>query len=166
MQMLLILFTALSLHSSSVPTLNIEALKTLQGLYTGTLTYKDYTSNEMVTLPLVASCGIEDDKVDLSILLNEWGKTYDQHYVYRIKDGVFNWSGDAWKMEKENFTGAEAFSFVVSRDGKDGNENKACTFRLTFSYQNGLFIITKEVKFKDEAGFFMRNEYRMTRLRQ
>ena len=148
---------------SAVAPLMIEEVKDWNGLWTGTLSYLDYTSEEMVTLDLNGNCYLDGSKLVLDYVINEWGKVYNQHYVYKIQNGTV-YKGGVWDL-KEKTTGANgALRFVITQEGRDGNDRKPCIFRVTFSYEGNTLSVTKEVKFKEDADFFLRNEYRLQRV--
>mgnify|MGYP006276749501 CR=1 FL=1 len=134
-------------------------LNFLEGLYQGDLTYKDYTSGELESLPLVASFTRKGDTYTLDIELCEWGKLFDQKYKYRIANGTV-YSDGAWNLESKAVNDdAKTFAIVISRTGKDGNERRPCTFRTTLAGSVQQWTITKEVKFDDEPDYFIRNQY-------
>lgn len=135
-------------------------LKFLNGLYTGTLTYKDYSSNEIVTLKLVCNTTQKNEELNLKILINEWGKNYDQNYTYKSKNGKVN--GFSLVSNYYN-SGNQSFKVVLTQKGKDGNDNKSCLFKYTMIGDNQSFLITKEVKFDDETAYFIRNQYHFMR---
>jgi hypothetical protein len=136
-----------------------EELNFLEGLYRGDLTYKDYTSGELESLPLVASFTRKGDTYTLDIELYESGKLFDQKYKYRIANGTV-YSDGAWNLEsKEVNSDAQTFAIVIKRTGKDGNERRPCTFRTTLAGDARQWTITKEVKFDDEPDYFTRNQY-------
>ncbi len=126
------------------------------GLHTGSLTYLDYTTNETITMDLVGVIYRKGDKLILEHHLFEWRDAYDQKYVYKIKNGTI----DGWNVEEQVGPDANGnFRLLMTRSGKDGNERKPCTFRLTFEYQDGRFSIIKDVRFEGESSFFNRNRY-------
>lgn len=151
---------------SDSQTLQISEVEHVEGAYTGTLTYLDYTSNERVELSLTATSKIKKNKLILEFAIPEWGKMIRQKYAYEFKNGTIYNDGRAWKLEEKDYNpDNKRFTYVISKPGKDGNDQKTCIFRLTIAYANDLLTITKDVKFDDEQVFFNRNEYKITRIK-
>ncbi len=146
-------------------TIEIDEVKHLNGLYTGTLTYLDYTSNERETLPLIGNCYVEQKKLILEFTFNESGKIIRHKYDLEFKNGTIYADGALKLEEKEYNAVTKEFRLVLTERGKDGNEQKPCTFRYTVRYANDVFTMTKDVKFDGESAFFNRNEYKITRLK-
>ncbi len=161
--MLAILFATLLLNAQ--PTVQIDEVKHLNGLYTGTLTYLDYTSNERVAIPLIGNCYIEKNKLIQEFTINEWGRVIRQKEEYEFKNGTIYTSGALKLEEKEYNAATKEFRLVLTERGKDGNDQKPCMFRYTATYANDTFVMTKDVKFDGENEFFNRNEYKISRLK-
>ncbi len=159
---LLLLSTFITVEN---PTIQIDEVKHLNGLYTGTLTYLDYTSNERETLPLIGNCYVEKNNLILEFTFNEWGKVIRHKYDLEIKNGTIYTDGPLKLEEKKYDTATKSFRYVFTERGKDGNEGKPCTFRHTVTYDNNVFAMTKDVKFDGEDEYFNRNEYKITRLK-
>ena len=158
-----ILLVSFPLLSQSSKELSIDDLTFLNGLYTGTLTYKDYSSDQTVTLPLVCNTFYKNDQILQKILINEGGKNYEQDYKFRIKDGKV----DGFELVSQIINvedNAKAIELIISQKGKDGNQNRPCTFKYTIKGDQSAYAVTKEVKFDDEASYFIRNQYRFKRL--
>ena len=150
---------------SNVKMAQVKEVEHLNGLYTGTLSYLDYTSNERVEIPLTGNCYLKSDDLFLEFTINEWGKVFHQKYKYSFKNGTIYADG-AWNLEKDEYDPeTKAFTYLITKSGRDGNERKPCTFRVKMAYANDTLTITKDVKFDDEDAFFNRNEYKITRLR-
>ncbi|MDX1943008.1 MAG: hypothetical protein SFU99_20765 [Saprospiraceae bacterium] len=147
------------------PSVQIDEVKHLNGLYTGTLTYLDYTSNERVEIPLIANCYIEKNKLIQEFTINEWGRVVRQKESYEFKNGTIYADGALKLEEKEYNAATKEFRLVLTERGKDGNQQKPCIFRYTASYANDVFTMTKDVKFDGENEFFNRNEYKISRLK-
>jgi hypothetical protein len=142
----------------------LSDLEPWKGLFQGSLTYMDYTSNDIVPMAMVAAVSTKKDKLDIEIRLTEWGGIYKQHYSYTFKNGTLYFNG-AWDMQTQGVEIQNGVrKAVFTKDGKDGNEHKPCTFRLTFSGTADDWSIRKEVKFKDGQEYFTRNVYTFTRV--
>ena len=137
----------------------IENFKFLNGLYSGTLTYTDYSSNKVVPLQLVCNTYFDKDEIIQKILINEGFGNYDQEYKYKIKDG----SIAGFKTVSSQIDG-KTIKIIATKKGKDGNENRPCIFRYTFDANDQEYLITKEVKFNDEENYFIRNQYYFKRI--
>ncbi len=160
-----ILMTCLLAAQSDFKMAQISEVEHLSGLYTGTLSYLDYTSEERVEIPLTGNCRVKKNQLILEFTLNEWGNTVRQKYKYTFKNGTI-YHGGAWSLKKHMYDRAtKAFTYVITQSGKDGNERKPCIFRVTLAYANDELTVTKDVKFDDEDTFFNRNEYKITRLK-
>lgn len=152
-----------ALFGQSDPKLSSEDLQFLNGLYTGTLTYTDYTSEEIVTLQLVCNTYLKNDQLAQSILINEWGGNYEQSYTYKVKNGTIDGHQmDQIEIDREK----KMIKVVYTRKGQDGNENRPCTFKYTLVGDVHQYSITKQVKFDDETDYFIRNQYRFNRLQE
>ena len=138
---------------------SIEDFKFLNGLYSGTLTYKDYSSDKIVPLQLVCNTYFKGDQVIQKILINENFENYSQEYKYKIKDG----SIDGFEVIS-NQIGKTNLKIIATQKGKDGNQNRPCTFKYTFDASEQEYTITKEVKFDDEQDYFIRNQYHFKRI--
>jgi len=159
-----ILCTCLLAAQGDFKMAQIGEVEHLDGLYTGTLSYLDYTSEERVEIPLTGNCRVKKNQLILEFIINEWGNTVRQKYKYSFKNGTIYHDG-AWNLEKDEYDPeTKAFTYVITKSGKDGNERKPCTFRVTMAYANDTLTVTKDVKFDDEDAFFNRNEYKITRL--
>ena len=97
-----------------------------------------------------------------ALIINE-GKVYRQHYAYQVKDGSIVFEGPWTTEAKAGTISGGDFRLVLTKRGRDGNQRKPCTFRLTFSGGAQALTISKEVKFDSEAEYFLRNEYQLVR---
>lgn len=160
----LLLFPAL-LSGQKTNAIQAEEMKNLAGVYSGELMYRDYTSDKNVSMPLVANCHLAKNRLVLDFILNEWGKTYNQQYDFRFDGAVVRASGQ-WAVLEKNFdTGKGTFRFVMTKNGRDGNDNKPCLFRITFDADPEHIVVSKEVRFDGTDLFFLRNEYRLDRVK-
>ena len=158
------LFTT-DLIAQPAPGIQLDDFKPLSGLYQGTLTYRDYSSDKIVTLQTVSNVSFDEKSMNIKILINEWGKDYTQNYNYKIKNGALVNNG-AWDTESIDKGEEGKLRLVVTQKGKDGNKNRPCIFRVTFDGDDQHFSITKEVRFLDEADFFIRNRYTFQRINE
>ncbi len=148
--------------AQSSPAIMANELSFLNGLYEGTLTYKDYTSGELEMLRLVANTYVKKEALTIDIFINENGKPYNQNYTYDFENGTIN-KGEL--IDKHISGTDQAFNVAYTYKGKDGNERKSCTFRITMKGDMNDFSITKEVLFDGTKEYFVRNQYRFDRVK-
>ncbi|MEL6190947.1 MAG: hypothetical protein AAFR66_02815 [Bacteroidota bacterium] len=147
---------------AQTPSLSNAELLSFQGMHTGELTYKNYSGGDLVTLPFVGVTYQKKGKLIIEHSIYEGGRVIKQNYNYEVKNGQLIGGGGTWDVkEKESGTDGRLSKLVVSRSGKDGNDNRKCTFRTTFDFSSSHLTITKDVKFDDEEEYFMRNKYVM-----
>lgn len=160
----LFLFLAATATAQSGLSVQASELKALAGPYgSGTLTYRDYTSDETVSMPLSAQCKVSGKNLDLRLALRENGRVYKQHYQYQFNGATVESDGQ-WTLIEKAFDPANGtYRFLLTSAGIDGNDHKPCTFRVTITADSSRLTVRKEVKFDDAAAFFVRNEYVMLR---
>lgn len=147
---------------AQTPSLKNAELLSFQGMHTGELTYKNYSGGNLVTIPFVGVTYQKKGKLIIEHSIYEGGRVIKQNYNYEVKNGQLVGGGGNWDvLEKESRPDGKLSKLVVSRSGKDGNDNRKCTFRTTFDFSTTNLTITKDVKFDDEEEYFMRNKYVM-----
>lgn len=155
----LIIFSLFNFMQAQEASTQLADWESLFGTHTGSLTYKDYSSDELVTLTCVGLTYEKDGALVLEHDFYEWGKIIRQKYTYKFKDGSISQGGNWALVEKKMSEDGQNITAVFTQSGKDGNENRKCTFRKTFTKAGDKLTILKEVKFDDEEAFFMRNRY-------
>ena len=135
-----------------------DDLSMWSGIYKGTLTYLDYSSNERVQLKTVSAISNAKNRLSIDILISEWGDTYKQHYDYRLnEDGFAGYSLMCNVLD----TNTGIRTIKVAKEGRD--DRHRCVFLLTFSGTADVWSIKKEVRYKGETDFFVRNQYDFVR---
>lgn len=160
----LFIYSLLNILQAQETTTQLSDWESLFGTHVGSLTYKDYSSEKLVILKCV---GLTYEKKGALVLEHdfyEWGKIIRQKYTYKFKDGSISQEGNWNCTEKTMSADGKMVKAVFTQTGKDGNENRPCTFRKTFTKDGDTLTILKEVKFDDEEVFFMRNKYVVERL--
>jgi uncharacterized membrane protein YphA (DoxX/SURF4 family) len=162
---LALLLSISSYGQKNEPTLTPSELNLLRGTWKGTLSYKDYTSNTNETLPVTIYgwlAGNEETSRTWRLKFeydNEPKANNSVNYEISKDNRKIN---DAVIVEKQKSKDG-TLKVVTESKGKDGNEQKPCTFRTVIQLNYSTLIITKLVKFDGENEFFQRNEYKVTR---
>ena len=134
--------------------LDIQELEMLAGKYKGTLEYLDYSDDKSrVTLNMTASFSIQGNKIKVVNVYDEGnGRTETRKGHYIIKNSQIDGITLAEKKKNRN-----ALKLVWYEKGRDGNQNKAATFRHTFETDGEILSIRKEVLYEGESAYFTRN---------
>jgi hypothetical protein len=150
------LFPSLTTNSQA----SINDFKEAIGTHTGLLSYKDYSSDNWVSLTLVGATYIKKNKLIIEHLIVEGSELYKQKYSLAFKNEKAFFNGAEMKIIENSFNTKDSKKqMVLTNRGKDGNESKKCTFRHTITFENQTLTIIKEVKFDDEESYFTRNKY-------
>jgi uncharacterized membrane protein YphA (DoxX/SURF4 family) len=158
-------FSFSSWAQTTQPVLNPSELNLLRGTWKGTLSYKDYTSNTNETIP-VTIYGWRAGNEETS---RTWRLKFEYKNEPKANNSVnYEISKDHRKINEavivEKQTQADGTLKVVTESkGKDGNDQKPCTFRTIILLNYSALTITKLVKFDGETEFFQRNEYKVAR---
>lgn len=147
------------------PNIRAKELTVLQGeRWKGTLAYRDYTSNKIVSIP------VEILVTQSSADQNEWVLKYEypkepqanSEQNVKISDGGKRFDGGI--VVSKTKLANKTLRFVTEKEGTD-NDREA-VFRYTYTLNQTDFSIKKEVKYKGEAIYFLRNEYKLSRAKQ
>lgn len=140
--------------------LTIEEVAIMEGEYTGTLEYLDYSDDQTKTsLKMTANFTIDGKKIKVINRFNEGnGRVETRKGYYKIKGGKI----DGHPLLEKVISG-DGIRLVWLETGKDGNDQKSATFRFTMEGDGTNLSIRKEVKYDGEADFFTRN---LTQLRK
>lgn len=145
-------------------TIRASELASLAGMYIGTFSYLDFTSNQQVSTRIAATCKVFKNNLSIDISIAEGAKTYRQYYQYKF-DGDRVHSEGTWTILEKQFEPANGkYRFVLTKPGRDGKPRKACLFRLTLVADAAQLTISKAVQFDGSPEFILRNEYRLQRL--
>jgi hypothetical protein len=128
----------------------------LEGDWKGTLTYLDYTSQQLTSIPASARMQFTaPDGLDLFIFYAEEPGKNDRTY-YRIGQQGTRLNGMTL-VEKRDSAGIRIL--VMDEEGRDGNDNRRATLRRIWQLSSHHFTIIKEIRWKGETGFFERHRY-------
>lgn len=135
-----------------------EEIKKLIGKWEGSLTYIDYSSGEPYTMPAdlnIEACKNEYE-LDLYQIYPDEPKANSKAKIRISKDGKMI---DGHRIVSKTQLEGNSTEYLVEYNGKDGNDNKKATIRLTYIFGETTFINRKEVRFLDSDNWIMRNEY-------
>lgn len=127
--------------------------------WSGSLSYLDYSSNT-------------EQRIPVEIRFDNPGS---HKVVYHIKypgEAQYNateklkWSRNGRKLDGEAIVNrshdAEGTTILVTQfEGED--DNRPAEIRMTYSLNESVLAISKEVRFEEEADFFRRNAYELVR---
>jgi hypothetical protein len=154
---------ALVLVKSYLISVSVKDFKPITGAWTGTITYKDYTSGKPFTMP--ANVVVEKDKSNehhliLRFAYPEEPKANGNDTLVFSRDGR-QLNGEMVISKEKNAEGL--LQVVTEKNGVDGNDNRTAILRHIYTIGKRSFIIRKEVRFDGEQQFIMRNEFKMSR---
>jgi len=165
--LLLIIFQGSSsfIQYLNEPVITASELKLLKGKWEGTLTYRDYTSGKSETINVIVTGSRKGNK--------QTSRTWSLQFTYPQEPGheatdELTVSADGKMINEakliEKTTLADGtLKLVLESSGKDGNDNKPCTFNKVIQLGKNNLTITKLVRFDGEADFILRNEYKLSR---
>ena len=135
-------------------------LEVVNGDWTGSLTYIDYSSNKPYSMP--ADLTVEEGKNEFQFILN-YSYPNEPHANSKGKfeiteDGTWINKNDIVSIER---TENDGLIVKTEHSGKD-NKKKAI-IRNIYIISEDKFVISKEVKFEDSSEWLKRNEYSFTR---
>jgi hypothetical protein len=131
-----------------------------EGDYAGTLTYIDYTSGKQVILDQMDGKFVLDKGTPvLSTEIREGTRVYPSESRIQKNGNQVTFGDQQWTLLDEKSRRGKITEWTLSRRGIDGNDNKPCTFKLLIRFQDVAVTWRKEVKFDDQAEYFMRNQY-------
>ena len=156
----LLLFSGLSCRAQN-PIVSINDFTALKGKWSGTLTYRDYTSNTEETVKAGIDVRIKSKDIfewDISYA-DEPSHNGKEEYTIRDKGTKINES----KVIERTVQADGLLKVVIEEKGKDGNDDKPATFHHVFIIGKNTFSLTKLVRFDGEEKFFQRNQYSFNR---
>ncbi len=139
----------------------LSTLASSKGHWKGTLTYLDYTSAKLVTIPA---------EIDISFTSNKTGYIRAYSYpneensnstdtTYTKQSGKYFGKGKVVRFIKFN---SRDFTLITEFNDVDGNDKKQATIRNKYQLEGNSMIFRKDVKFKGTTNWINRNEYRFT----
>ena len=160
--MLLLLLTASSFHQKqSEPVVTAADLSLFTGDWTGTLTYKDYTSGGQESIAVNISVRKKAKRI--------WRLRFNYSQEPNAgKTDKFKLSTDGRMMNgskvvEKTILPDGTLKIVLEERGKDGNDQKPCTFNHIILLNKSQLRISKLVKFDNETTFFQRNEFNVSK---
>lgn len=154
--LLSICFSVLCLgQSAKLNTKDIDIL--LGDEWNGTLSYSDYSSGKMVSIPSKLTIRKSKNKKSTWIFdyryPNEPGSNSTETVVLSDNRKLFDGETITEKTKLPN----KILRIVTEKNGQD-NDKKAI-FRYTYLISKTVFSVKKEVRYEDGKEFFIRNEY-------
>ena len=163
--MLLLIFSLSSFSLIKSPTIQPAELNKLEGTWNGTLAYKDYSSNNLVVIPVkIIGLHKENNQKNRTWVLKfSFSKEPDVHYNIEYKINKTGTKISKATLAEKKISADGTLYLVTEERGKDGNDNKPCIIRHIIQLNDQSLIITKMVKFDNEAEYFQRNEYKVSK---
>jgi hypothetical protein len=140
---------------------SISDFKPLEGRWSGTLTYLDYSSNTNETIKTNVEVSIKNATVfEMGIFYtDEPNKNEKDKYRIRKNGTMIN----KRKLIERTLLPDGTLKIVLQDKGTDGNDYKPATFHHVLLISKNKFTMTKLVKFDGEINFFQRNQYSFRR---
>ena len=140
----------------------VEDIQVLTGdKWVGSLTYRDYRSNKMVSIPSTLSVSRTADKeptFELDFQYPEEPKANGKKTVV-IKD--YGRKLDDEKVVERRQLTNDLLKVVTEKKGKDNDRDALMRFTYLISAKS--FSITKEVKYEGSSDYVARNQYNWAR---
>jgi hypothetical protein len=152
----LMLAMSIGLGAQSIPADLFDEL--LQPGWTGELTYLDYSRNKEVKIP-----------VNMEVTKIKEG-TYQIAYTYPDEPKAnskakIRISDDGSKLAGKKITSVDDSNgwWIITSEYKGSDNNEKAWLRITWTIGPDTFATKKEVKYKGDTEYFMRNEYNFSR---
>ena len=141
------------------PTIKASELKPWLGNWKGTLSYKDFTSGNVVTINASIKLGpiVDHNKIAVAEKYPEEPTRGGIDTLRFSDDG--NYISDI-KLVSKKKTG-DNFQFVLETEGEDAGQK--AEIRITYSFSKSRFTRKKEVRHRGETDYFLRNDYKLVR---
>ena len=143
-------------------TVSVKDFKPVLGKWKGSITYLDYTSGKLFSMPCNITISKYDPDPNRLILAFDYPnepKANGNDTMAISADGTM--IDDEKVISKEKTNGR--LEIVTEKNGVDGNDHKKALIRHIYLISKRAFIKRKEVKFEGDENFIMRNEYKMSR---
>jgi hypothetical protein len=150
-----------SIVGNTQPSVSIADFKSLAGKWKGTLTYLDYSSNKLTSIPANTFVEIISDTEFNQYLYYTEEPEKDQKTTYNIH-ALGTALGDRRLIEKI-IEPDGSIKLILASTGTDGNDQRQAVFRHIMIISPYQFIITKMVRFNGENKFFERHTYSFSR---
>ena len=146
--------------SSFAQTITQEDFKTIQGEWTGTLTYLNYSDNKPFSMP--ADLVVEKGNNEFQLILqNIYPNEPKANGSGKIKISKDRKTIDKAPIVSRELLPGGSIKIITESSGKD--DNKKAQIRKCYTFGQNELIIVKEVLFEDSEKWIKRNEYNYTR---
>lgn len=146
-------------------TLTLDALASMEGSWTGTLTYLDYGDNEtQVDLPAHAEFVRVSDTLVFTFFYTEPNGSLvdDQGFLLIEAEGNISVNGEGWQVvEAEQDSSGLLNQLVISQRGQDAGRPALLT--RSFVVGTDGLRITQDVLLDGDSVSFQRNQHRFSR---
>jgi hypothetical protein len=145
-------------NSSAQVSTSIDDFIILTGSWTGSLTYLDYSSDNLITLPADLEV-VKDEKLNQLIFYISFPEEPEANNI-----DTLSISSDGTLLEKEPVVSKQSFEdgsleIITEITGTDGNEDKPAVIRHTYVIGQNNFVLRKNVRFVDGKEWILRNEF-------
>lgn len=127
----------------------------------GTLSYLDYGKNTEVSIP--AELNVIQSESDLNVFYFSY-EFPDEPQANGIDTIIVSKNGRKINNEtvtENKYTNDSIYTFTTIKSGDDNN--KKAEMKHTYILNGNILTIRKEVKYKDQKEFFVRNEFKFKR---
>ena len=158
-QTVLLLITGLSLQLAA-QSISLNTLDEVIGEdWTGKLTYLDYTSNEEVSLLVnLEVTKIKEGTFQFAYSYPNEPKANSKAKIRISSDGTKISGNKITKVEK-----TEEGLLIIHAESTGEDNNDKAWFKFTYTIGPNIFSTRKDVRYKGDSVYFMRNEYRFSR---
>ncbi|WP_324678019.1 DoxX family protein [Hymenobacter sp. GOD-10R] len=137
----------------------------LQPGWQGTLTYRDYQNQQLVTLPTQLNVvGSTPQELTLNYTyLEPSGKTVKgiDHLRVQGAGSQLSWDGLVMQVQSKQQLPQRTLRLVLV--GEEQDDNRPATIRRTVLLAERQYSVRKEVRFQGDTTFLLRNEYQFQR---
>ncbi len=149
--------------TQTISPVTVKDFKPAFGKWKGSLTYLDYSSGKPYTMPAnvtISKNGNNTHQLILAFAYPDEPKANGNDTLLISDDGL-QIDGAIIVSKTKNSDGS--LVIITDKEGVDGNDNRSATLRHVYTIGKKIFSNRKEVRFKGEEKFIMRNEYVMSR---
>lgn len=143
----------------------IKDYKGIVGLWQGSLTYLDYSSNKEYLIPLQMEVKriLKSDTFTLAYFYT------DEPFENSIDTVIISYDGKMINnipIKKRYKDDNGKITIVIEQIGQDGNDNKKAIKRNSYILSKSIYRDLKEVQYENESKWIMRNEYKLKRIKK
>lgn len=155
-------FIASSLSAQTDYKTLVKDFQRVSGNWTGSLTYLDYTSGELYSMP----ADVHIARIKKTNLFSFSDMYPDEPQANSIDTLNLSTDGkyinDGLIVSRKKLPNGD-IEIVTTETGTDGNDDKPATFRTTYTLSKTRFIKRKDVQFEGDSEYIMRHEYAYTK---